>query len=151
MTMLVVMLRIQLNIIGGQLFQNPTSVSAELQQKYLMLTEKLIGDFTAKLSKLVEKEVRAVIIKYLGTFVLLFQCIRIVGPMELTKQLKLNDLEYIFWSIQTALAVSEKNPIESLKDYAVSDEKQDSDIFIQMVHIHTYILLLHYCQFAMYF
>lgn len=55
--MLVILLRVQLNIIGGHLFQNPTSVPAELQQKYLTLAQRLFTICLDKLSKLTEKEV----------------------------------------------------------------------------------------------
>lgn len=56
-SMLVILLRIQLNIIGGYLFQNPTSISADLQQKYLSLAQRLFTKCLDKLSKLIEKEV----------------------------------------------------------------------------------------------
>lgn len=55
--MLVILLRIQLNIIGGYLFKNPTSISTELQQKYLSLAQRLFTGCLSKLAKLTEKEV----------------------------------------------------------------------------------------------
>lgn len=55
--LLVILLRIQLNIIGGYLFQNPTSISVDLQQKYLSLAEKLFTKCLNKLAKLTENEV----------------------------------------------------------------------------------------------
>lgn len=56
--MLVVTLRVQLNIVGGYLYRNPTSVSTEVQLKYLTLTQSMFNEGVQKLSALIEKEVR---------------------------------------------------------------------------------------------
>lgn len=61
--MLVVLLRIQLNIIGGHLFKNPTCLSAELQQKYLTLAQRLFTSCLERLSQLTEKEVGKLYLK----------------------------------------------------------------------------------------
>lgn len=52
--------------------------------------------------------------------------------VSLTKQLKLSDLEAIFWSIQTAIATDNDNPVEKLKQYILT-ECSSSDIIYQKV------------------
>lgn len=63
--MLVVTLRIQLNIIGGYLFKDPTSVPTEMQQRYLTLTQNLFNDGLIRICRLVESEVS--VVKFLVT------------------------------------------------------------------------------------
>lgn len=63
------MLRIQLNIIGGYLYKSPTSVSTEIQQKYLTLAQGLFNEGIQKLSALIEKEVSGYI-----SFIIEYEC-----------------------------------------------------------------------------
>lgn len=55
--MLVVLLRIQLNVIGGYLFKNPSEITSEFQQEYLMVCNKWLETGVPRLSTLIEKEV----------------------------------------------------------------------------------------------
>lgn len=55
--MLVITLRIQLNILGGHLFRDVTSISQELQEKYLSLCHNLLDGGIKLISSLVEKQV----------------------------------------------------------------------------------------------
>ncbi|XP_017778001.1 PREDICTED: peroxisomal biogenesis factor 3 [Nicrophorus vespilloides] len=106
--MLVITLRIQLNVLGGYLFIDPMSIPSEVQQKYLHLCHNLLDTGLNNISSLIKTEY-----------------IKILGPMELKKQLKLKDFENIFWAIQTAIATHAKNPINHLNYLVVEDGLYD--------------------------
>lgn len=55
--MLVILLRIQLNVIGGYLFKNPSEITPEFQQEYLMVCNNWLETGVQRLSTLLEKEV----------------------------------------------------------------------------------------------
>ncbi|KAJ8964101.1 hypothetical protein NQ314_005126 [Rhamnusium bicolor] len=111
--MLVVTLKIQLSIIGGYLYKDPNSVSTEMQEKYLSLCQRFLNLGIPKLSKLMENEVK-----------------KTVDSIDLKKQLKLSDVEAIYWSIQTALATNNENPIDQFRSYIFyEDVPNSSDIY----------------------
>lgn len=53
---------------------------------------------------------------------------------ELNKQLKLSDLEGIFWTIQTSIAAHEQNPIDKLLEYIIPGEiPRASDLYSNLI------------------
>lgn len=110
LVILVVTLKLQLNIIGGYLYKDPTSVPAEKQEQYLSLCENFLNSGVAKLASVIETQVNE-----------LFENI------TLTKQMKISDLEAIFWSLQSSLDAVKENPVEHLKEYIFSCDPPDGD------------------------
>lgn len=54
--------------------------------------------------------------------------------VNLGKQLKLSDIEAIFWAIQTSLASHKESPVEQLSTYILPNGLDDSnDICINLV------------------
>lgn len=65
-----------------------------------------------------------------------FKFTKLLTPIKLGKQLKLKDLDSIFWAFQTALATSTDNPVEHFKDYVVSNDMENgNELFRNMVRI----------------
>jgi hypothetical protein len=62
-----------------------------------------------------------------------FQCRKVLEPVNLTKQLKLSDLEAIFWSIQTAIATDSDNPVEKLQEYIFPEIPETKGIYDRVV------------------
>ncbi|CAH1981339.1 unnamed protein product [Acanthoscelides obtectus] len=108
--MLMVTLKIQFSIIGGYLYRDPNSMTTELQEKYLSLCQSFLDNSIVKIARLAEKEMET-----------------LLQGVELTKRLKLSDLEAIFWSLQTSLASHDESPIEKFKSYIISDVESTSD------------------------
>lgn len=62
------------------------------------------------------------------------QYVRILGPSQLNKELKLGDLENIFWSLQTAVATNDDNPIDHFREFLMPGEIPDeNDVYSCMV------------------
>ncbi|KAJ8910851.1 hypothetical protein NQ315_015587 [Exocentrus adspersus] len=111
--MLVVTLRIQMSIIGGNLYKDPNCVSTQMQEKYLSVCQNFLNTGVPKLLRIMDTEVK-----------------KIIETLDLKKQLKLNDLEAIFWSLQTAIATNDNNPIDKFKSYILNDDLTISnDVF----------------------
>lgn len=55
--MLVITLKVQLSIIGGYLYTDPTSISSDMQEKYLSICQAFLKDGIEKLSNVMEAEV----------------------------------------------------------------------------------------------
>lgn len=55
--MLVVTLKVQLSIIGGYLYKDPTSISTEIQENYLSLCQGFLKTGVEKLKNVMEYEV----------------------------------------------------------------------------------------------
>ncbi|XP_018324626.1 peroxisomal biogenesis factor 3 [Agrilus planipennis] len=104
---LVITCRLQLGLLGGHLFKNPDSVSPNVQEKYLLLCNKLLQEGIERLSTFFEKEYS-----------------KILGPLSLKKPMKLVDLEKIFWDVQTATKNSVLDPVEHMKEYIIPKDKQ---------------------------
>ncbi|KAL3275141.1 hypothetical protein HHI36_019910 [Cryptolaemus montrouzieri] len=99
MSMLVIILRIQLNLIGGYLYKDPSLISTDIQEKYLSITQILLNEGLNKLS---------------------------VKITEM-KQMRLCDIDALFWSLQTTIGESEANPVDKLKDYITLDLGENID------------------------
>ncbi|CAG9834668.1 unnamed protein product [Diabrotica balteata] len=113
LVMLAVTLNMQLMIIGGYLYKDPNSIPTDVQEKYLAHCQNFINEGVKKLAKLIENEVQ----KY-------------VGNMELTKQLKLGDIENLNWSVQVALSSQKDGPIESFRSFIFSSEETSGNSIV---------------------
>lgn len=114
---LVVILRIQLSIVGGYLYKDPNSVTTEMQEKYLSLYQNFLNNGIKNLTSLLKTEVT-----------------KILENVDLKKQLKLSDLEAIFWSIQTAVCTNNDNPIDKLRQNVILEEINNSkDLYNNIV------------------
>lgn len=129
-SMLVVSLRIQLNILGGYLYRDSVAAAgagAQLtqqqkqhrltdhqQQTYLSLNQHFLSVGIARMARLIEAKVRAV-----------------MGDFELQRELSLADIEQIFWSIQRAVNSDETDPSGNMARYilpaALPDAESDGD------------------------
>ncbi|XP_066254488.1 peroxisomal biogenesis factor 3 [Euwallacea similis] len=110
LVILVITLKLQLNIVGGYLYKDPTSVPADIQEKYLSLCESFLNSGVCKLAKLIEEEV-----------------VKLLENVDFKKQMKISDLEAIFWSLQSSLGASDGNPVNELKNYIFSDDLLSGD------------------------
>ncbi|KAK4872362.1 hypothetical protein RN001_014391 [Aquatica leii] len=109
-TLLTAVLRVQMNIIGGYLYKDPSILSIDLQQKYLSICQELLNSGVRKLVRLFEDEVT-----------------KIVGIIPLKRQLKIDELENIFWTIQSAIRENADDPLNNLRQYFTSDGKNDTN------------------------
>jgi len=116
--MLVVTLRVQLNVLGGYMFKDAGEVSAEAQQKYLNMCDRLLSEGVEKLTGFIRKEF-----------------VQMIEPIGLNKSMQLKDFEAIFWTIQTRIATHQLNPFEHFTDYLIETEVNTSlnDIYTKMV------------------
>lgn len=109
LSILQVTLRIQLNIIGGYLYRDSVCeddplIDGELQAKYLSLCHHFVGPGIEDLIKQIEKAVR-----------------RVVNPVSLKKKITLQEVEQMFWSIQTILCTDAEqgDPVKKMVHYIV--------------------------------
>lgn len=121
LSILQVTLRVQLNIIGGYLYRDSVHedtplIDNDLQAKYLSLCHHFVANGVEDLVRQVEKAVR-----------------RVVEPVPLKKKITLQEVEQMFWSIQTILCTdsAEVDPIKKMVFYLVghtqiSEEKLDN-------------------------
>jgi peroxin-3 len=89
-SMLVITLRVQLNLLGGYLYKDTTLpekvVTQELQAQYLSLVEHLLKDGMANLIEIIEKNIR-----------------KTLGKYNLKKPLTISDTEQLLWTIQATV------------------------------------------------
>lgn len=109
LSILQVTLRIQLNIIGGYLYRDSVCeddplIDGELQAKYLSLCHYFVGPGIEDLIKQIEKAVK-----------------RVVNPVSLKKKITLQEVEQMFWSIQTILCTDAEqgDPVKKMVHYIV--------------------------------
>lgn len=57
LVMLVITLKVQLSIIGGYLYKDTSSISTEIQEKYLSICEGFLKNGMDKLKDVMENEV----------------------------------------------------------------------------------------------
>lgn len=113
-TMMVVTLRIQLNLIGGYMFQDSLSekgdgdkaphISSSLQEKYLLLCHHFVNEGIQELCSIIEEKVRL-----------------IVEGTPLKQKLNLQDTEQLFWAIQAAVSNDPRDPIKMMTHYFPND------------------------------
>lgn len=104
-----VTLRIQLNVIGGYLYRDSVHeqdplVDSELQSKYLSLCHHFVGNGVEDLVKQIEKAVK-----------------KVVEGVSLKTKITLQDVEQMFWSIQTILCTDTNagDPVRKMVHYLV--------------------------------
>ncbi|XP_072933436.1 peroxisomal biogenesis factor 3-like isoform X1 [Epargyreus clarus] len=109
LSILQVTLRVQLNIIGGYLYRDSVHeeeplIDSELQAKYLSLCHHFVGQGVEDLAKQIEKTVK-----------------RAVEPVSLKKKVTLQEVEQMFWSIQTILCTdtNDGDPVKKMVHYLV--------------------------------
>lgn len=115
--MLVVLLRIQLNLIGGYMFKDSQAngnakFDNETQQKYLSLCGYFMEEGVSQLSLSIRESVE-----------------KVTEQMSLKDKLTLRDLEQMYWSIASmAMSDSSKDPIKNMARYMLPPdcEKQAS-------------------------
>ncbi|KAF5279436.1 hypothetical protein FQA39_LY05546 [Lamprigera yunnana] len=116
-TLLTTFLRIQMNIIGGYLYKDSTSIPLDLQQKYLSICQELLNSGVQKMAKAFNEEIS-----------------KIMGIIPLNRQLKIDELEKIFWTIQAAVKEHSEDPINNVRQYLILETKNDSNgIYNNMV------------------
>ncbi|XP_063617357.1 peroxisomal biogenesis factor 3 [Cydia splendana] len=109
LTILQVTLRIQLNIIGGYLYRDSVSeeeplIDSDLQAKYLSLCHHFVSQGIEDFVKQIEQAVK-----------------RVVEPVSLKKKITLQEVEQMFWSIQTILCTDtvHGDPVKKMVHYLV--------------------------------
>jgi peroxin-3 len=89
-SMLVVTLRVQLNLLGGYLYKDSTQtekvVTQEIQAEYLSLIEHLLKDGLSNLIEIIEKNIS-----------------KILGKHNLKDKFTIADIEQLLWSIQATI------------------------------------------------
>ncbi|GBP79816.1 Peroxisomal biogenesis factor 3 [Eumeta japonica] len=104
-----VTLRVQLNIIGGYLYKDSVHeeaplIDSALQAKYLSLCHHFVSQGVGDLIRQIEKAVK-----------------RVVGQVSLKKKITLQEVEQLFWSIQTILCTDslDSNPVRQMVNYLI--------------------------------
>lgn len=110
LVILVVLLKLQLNIVGSYLYKDPTSIPFDMQESYLSLSQHFINVGVKKLANTIENKVSS-----------------ITENVELGKKMKLSDLETIFWSLQGSLDSDEEGPVCNLKSFIFERDVPTSD------------------------
>lgn len=105
-SLMVVMLRLQINLIGGYLYRGTDEtrpkISERIREKYLALNQFLITDGVDHLNELIREKVELV-----------------VSGRTLKEKLKLQDLEQILWAIHSAISDDARDPCKLLADYVL--------------------------------
>uniref|UniRef100_A0A034W8K7 Peroxisomal biogenesis factor 3 n=1 Tax=Bactrocera dorsalis TaxID=27457 RepID=A0A034W8K7_BACDO len=104
-SMLVIALRVQMNLLGGYLYQDVTlerkQIAEELKQQYLSLIGYFIHD--GGLSELI-RVIRAKVLVVMKT-------------LPLSKRFSLSDIEQLFWTLQMAINSDVGDPIAKMASY----------------------------------
>ncbi|EDW26225.1 GL24760 [Drosophila persimilis] len=130
-SMLVIALRVQLNLLGGYIYRDITTeqtrITDELKQQYLSLIRHFIT----------EDGIRD-LVRYIRT-----QVIAVVkSSMPLSRQLSLNDLEQLFWSLQMAInADTRRDPNSKMTKYLLPSQSSSFSPLLQQMYNETLDLL----------
>ncbi|XP_068143049.1 peroxisomal biogenesis factor 3 [Drosophila tropicalis] len=129
-SMLVIALRVQLNLLGGYIYRDimtgEEQITDELKQQYLSLIRHFIA----------EDGLRE-LVRYIRSQVLV-----VIKSMPLTRQLTLNDLEQIFWSLQMAInADTRRDPNSRLSKYLLPTTHSNFSPLLQQMYNETLDLL----------
>lgn len=114
--MLVVLLRVQLNIIGGFMVREDSeteSLDSTAQEKYLSLCQHFLEKSISDLCHVMRKHSEL-----------------ILKDISLKQKLTLQDIENIFWRLESSLNSDKDNPLKNLPEYLmpVNDgNKQEND------------------------
>lgn len=112
--MLVLLLRIQLNIIGGYMVRSgkdsPETLSTSSQERYLSLCQHFLDNSISDLCKVMRKHAEL-----------------IMKGLNLKQRLTLQDIETIFWRLQASLNADPNNPLKNLPTYLIPDTDTTAD------------------------
>lgn len=117
--MLVIVLRIQINLIGGYLYKE-SEANETLHTRYMSLCEYFMDNGIKKLTTYVQEKVE-----------------EIIAPMSLKDELTLRDLESIYWAITSSVSAnSDKDPSMKLYNYMLPEEcSNDQDpMFLKIIN-----------------
>lgn len=129
-TLLVIALRIQLNIIGGHIYcsgNEPApdfNINKDLQEKYLSKCNYFMNEGIRKLFPLVRGKVESAL-----------------KDVPLTQNLNLQQLENIFWGIQTSINIDPKSPLKNMPRLIYGHDLGDEDAIVQDIMKDTVELL----------
>lgn len=122
-TLLVIILRVQLNILGGYMYKEVDAeskvITQEIQNKYLSLVQHFLKDGILDLALMIRNNVERTLKKY-----------------DLKQKLDLAEVEQIFWSIQMSVnAEIENNENKTLAKFALPNEEtlQECEIIRKML------------------
>ncbi|XP_014242616.1 peroxisomal biogenesis factor 3 [Cimex lectularius] len=105
--MLVILLKIQLSILSGYLFtENVDVLPLNFQEDYLSLCQHFLETGIPELTSVIKKNVTIVL-----------------RDVSLKKEMTLQDVEQIFWSIETSLSYDEMDPIRNSAAYLLPQVK----------------------------
>lgn len=127
-SMLTITLRIQLNILGGYLYQysagctevKKSNLNSDVQQKYLSLCQYFLDTGVKELCGLIEAKVRFVLE---GT--------------SLKQNMSLQDIEHVFWAIQSSVSNDCQDPIKHFTKYMLStgaEDKSEEEVYNMIVN-----------------
>lgn len=114
-SLLIVILRIQLNVIGGYMFcdreLDKSRITSNIQEKYLGMCQFFMEEGVLRLSKLIQEKVKIAL-----------------QDMSLKGKLSIQDIELIFWVIQSSVGMDKRDPCKSLSTYILPDScKKDTN------------------------
>lgn len=103
--MLVIVLRVQLNVMGGYLFRSKMDAkdgapSSLCQESYMSLCNYFINQGIKDLCSIIDKHVRLVL-----------------KDVSLKEKMSLQDIEQVFWSIQSSLSQDPLDPMKHMSKY----------------------------------
>lgn len=129
-SMLVIALRVQLNLLGGYIYRDimteQKQITDELKQQYLSLIRHFIT----------ESGIRD-LARYIRT-----QVIAVVKSMPLSRQLSLNDMEQLFWSLQMSInADPRRDPNSRMSKYLMPSQNPNYSPLLQQMFNETLDLL----------
>ncbi|KAH8270510.1 hypothetical protein KR018_010990 [Drosophila ironensis] len=129
-SMLVIALRVQLNLLGGYIYRDimteQKQITDELKQQYLSLIRHFIT----------EAGIRD-LARYIRT-----QVIAVIKSMPLSRQLSLNDLEQLFWSLQMSInADTRRDPNSRMSKYLLPSQNPSHSPLLQQMYNETLDLL----------
>lgn len=111
-TLLTVMLRVQINMVGGYLYRDPASISADLQENYLSNCKELLNSGLDRLVSFFGEKSKS-----------------ILEAIPLNRKLKIDELEKIFWAIQVSAKETQEDPISKLRHYVFTENGIDEAVY----------------------
>ncbi|KAB0792468.1 hypothetical protein PPYR_14427 [Photinus pyralis] len=115
-SILTVMLRVQINMVGGYLYRDPASISADLQENYLSNCKDLLNSGLDRL------------VAFFGE-----KSKNVLEAIPLNRNLKIDELEKIFWAIQVSARESREDPVNKLRQYVFTENGIDDAVYKSVV------------------
>lgn len=129
-TLLVIALRIQLNIIGGHIYcktlvpEVDSKINNNLQEKYLSRCHYFLEKGIIDLCSLIKEKVNLVL-----------------KDVTLKQNMTLQNVENIFWTIQSLISCDSRNPLKLLPQLIYGPEFSEEDVLIKDMMMDTIDLL----------